>query len=66
MSHLYYKKLKVSRRSTILLMRNNLDHTHQGKGPLDSLSSNRPVCMLNTAGKLLETLLKPRLLDAIR
>lgn len=38
----------------------------KGKGPADSPSSYRPLCMLDTAGKLMERLLKPRLQEAIR
>ena len=37
----------------------------KGKGPADSPSAYRPLCMLDTAGKLLEKLLKPRLQAAI-
>ena len=38
----------------------------KGKGPADAPSSYRPLCMLNTAGKLLEKLVRPRLQAAIR
>lgn len=38
----------------------------KGKGDPNSPSSYRPLCMLDTAGKLLERLLKPRLEEAIR
>lgn len=38
----------------------------KGKGDPRSPSAYRPLCMLNTAGKLLERLLKPRLVTAIR
>lgn len=38
----------------------------KGKGPADSPSSYRPLCMLDNNGKLLERLLKPRLLNAIQ
>lgn len=38
----------------------------KGKGPADAPSSFRPLCMLDTAGKLLEKLLRPRLQEAIR
>ena len=37
----------------------------KGKGPADSPTAYRPLCMLDTAGKLLEKLLKPRLQAAI-
>lgn len=37
----------------------------KGKGDPDSPSAYRPLCMLDTAGKLLERLLKPRLKEAI-
>lgn len=37
----------------------------KGKGDPISPSTYRPLCMLDTAGKLLERLLKPRLQDAI-
>ena len=37
----------------------------KGKCPADSPSAYRPLCMLDTAGKLLEKLLKPRLQAAI-
>lgn len=37
----------------------------KGKGDPDSPSAYRPLCMLDTAGKLLERLIKPRLLNAI-
>lgn len=38
----------------------------KGKGDPSSPSSFRPLCMLNTAGKLFERLLKPRIEQAIR
>lgn len=38
----------------------------KGKGDPAAPSSYRPLCMLNTAGKLFERLLKPRIEDAIR
>lgn len=38
----------------------------KGKGNALAPSSYRPLCMLNTAGKVLEKLLQPRLLSAIR
>lgn len=38
----------------------------KGKGDPQLPSSYRPLCMLDTAGKLLERLIKPRLEDAIR
>ena len=38
----------------------------KGKGKADSPFSYRPLCMLDTTGKLLEKLLKTRLLTAIR
>lgn len=38
----------------------------KGKGGELTASSYRPLCMLDTAGKLFEKLLKPRLGDAIR
>ena len=38
----------------------------KGKGPADVPSSYRPLQMLDTAGKLLEKLLKLRVLEAIR
>ncbi|XP_035724078.1 uncharacterized protein LOC118442501 [Vespa mandarinia] len=38
----------------------------KGKGPADAASSYRPICMLDTAGKLLEKLLRPRLHAALR
>lgn len=37
----------------------------KGKGDRGSPSSYRPLCMLDTAGKLLERLIKPRLEEAI-
>ena len=37
----------------------------KGKGNSCSPSAYRPICMLNTAGKLLERMLKPRLTSAI-
>lgn len=37
----------------------------KGKGDPESASSYRPLCMLDTAGKLLEKLIRPRLLQAI-
>lgn len=40
--------------------------TSKGKGDLNSPSSYRPLCMLDTAGKLLEKLLKPRVLLAVQ
>lgn len=38
----------------------------KGKGDAESPSSYRPLCMLDTAGKLLERLIKPRLNEAIQ
>ena len=38
----------------------------KGKGPTDASSSYRPLCMLNTVGKLLEKLLKPHPHEAVR
>lgn len=38
----------------------------KGKGDVLAPSSYRPLCMLDTAGKVLEKLLQPRLLSAIR
>lgn len=38
----------------------------KGKGDPGLPSSYRPLCMLDTAGKLLEKLLKPRLLSAVQ
>ena len=38
----------------------------KGKGDPNSPSAYRPLCMLDTAGKLLERLLRPRLVAAIR
>ncbi|XP_035723753.1 uncharacterized protein LOC118442357 [Vespa mandarinia] len=38
----------------------------RGKGPADAASSYRPIYMLDTAGKLLEKLLRPRLHAALR
>ena len=38
----------------------------QGKGDPNTPSAYRPLCMLNTTGKLLEKLLKPRLETAIQ
>lgn len=38
----------------------------KGKGDPEQPSSYRPLCMLDTAGKVLEKLLKPRLLSAIQ
>lgn len=38
----------------------------KGKGDITSPSAYRPLCMLDTAGKLLERLIKPRLQEAIR
>ncbi len=37
----------------------------KGKGDPDSPSAYRPLCMLDTAGKLLERMLKPRIEEAI-
>lgn len=37
----------------------------KGKGDPESPSSYRPLCMLDTAGKLMERLLKPRIEEAI-
>lgn len=37
----------------------------KGKGDPESASSYRPLCMLDTAGKLLEKLIKPRLIQAV-
>lgn len=37
----------------------------KGKGDPESASSYRPLCMLDTAGKLLEKLIKPRLMQAV-
>lgn len=39
--------------------------TSNGKGNRDSPSAYRPLCMLDTAGKLLEKLLKPRIATAV-
>jgi len=38
---------------------------YKGKGDPDEPTSNRPLSLLDTAGKLLEQLLRPRLTDAI-
>ncbi|XP_053975327.1 uncharacterized protein LOC128874492 [Hylaeus volcanicus] len=38
----------------------------KGKGASDSPSSYQPVCMLNTAGKVMEKMLKTRLLRAVQ
>ena len=38
----------------------------KGKGDANSPASYRPLCMLDTAGKVLEKLIKPRLLQAIK
>lgn len=38
----------------------------KGKGEVNAPSSYRPLCMLDTAGKVLEKLIQPRLLSAIR
>ncbi|XP_035742251.1 uncharacterized protein LOC118450548 [Vespa mandarinia] len=38
----------------------------KGKGPVGAASSYRPICMLDTAGKLLEKLLMPRLHAAVK
>lgn len=38
----------------------------KGKGEPESPSAYRPLCLLDTAGKLLEGLLKPRLEEAVR
>lgn len=38
---------------------------NKGKGDPDSPSAYRPLCMLDTTGKLLERLIKPRLMGAI-
>ena len=38
----------------------------KGKGDRNSPSAYRPLCMLNTAGKLLEKMLKARLLTAVQ
>lgn len=38
----------------------------KGKGDISAPSSYRPLCMLDTAGKVLEKLLQPRLLSAVR
>lgn len=37
----------------------------KGKGDPDSPSAYRPLCLLDTAGKLFERLLKPRLIEAV-
>lgn len=39
---------------------------NKGKGDTTSPSAYRPLCMLDSAGKLLERLIKPRLHDAIQ
>ncbi|XP_035740321.1 uncharacterized protein LOC118449627 [Vespa mandarinia] len=38
----------------------------KGKGPVGAASSYRPICMLDTAGKLLEKLIRPRLRAAVK
>lgn len=38
----------------------------KGKGDSSSPSAYRPLCMLSTAGKLLERLIKPRLTEAVK
>ena len=38
----------------------------KGKGPADAPSSYRPLCMLDTAGKFLEKLVRPRLQAALK
>ena len=38
----------------------------KGKGPADAPSSYRPLCMLDTAGKLLEKLVRPHLQAALK
>lgn len=38
---------------------------NKGKGEVTSPSSYRPLCLLDTAGKLYEKLLKPRIMEAI-
>lgn len=38
----------------------------KGKGPADAPTSYRPLCMLDTTGKVLEKLLQPRILASIR
>ncbi|KAJ8977407.1 hypothetical protein NQ317_003188 [Molorchus minor] len=39
---------------------------NKGKGDPDSPSAYRPLCMLDTPGKLLERLLKPRIAEAVQ
>lgn len=39
---------------------------NKGKGDQESPSAYRPLCMLDTAGKLFERLIKPRLNEAVR
>lgn len=46
--------------------RQRLVLVNKGKGDPNSPSAYRPLCMLDTAGKLLERLLKPRLAAAVR
>ncbi|GHJ61437.1 hypothetical protein NOK12_39550 [Nocardioides sp. OK12] len=38
----------------------------KGKGSVGAASSYRPICMLDTAGKLLEKLIRPRLRAAVK
>ncbi|XP_035737758.1 uncharacterized protein LOC118448521 [Vespa mandarinia] len=38
----------------------------KGKDPVEAASSYRPICMLDTAGKLLEKLIRPRLRAAVK
>ena len=47
----FYKQWKVQR----------LVLTSKGKGDLNSAGAYRPLCMLDTAGKLLEKIIRPRL-----
>lgn len=43
----------------------NLVLTSKGKGDPSTAAAHRPLCMLDTAGKLYEKLLKQRMLDAV-
>lgn len=44
----------------------HLELTSKSKGPADAPSSYRPLCMLNTAGKTMEKMIKERILPVLR
>ena len=61
-----YKLLPWGRRFLLPLEGDEACVDWQGKGPADAPSSQRPLCMLDTAGKLLENLVRPRLQASIK